>query len=221
MQMPKQNLYKSILLYIVITFLVTSCIPLIYIEKLSDIASDEFPEIFLKESNKILVLPIWEKAPVYATEDTLENAKSYFGNPIFITASDMEEIHNIIPSTTNFGLVGAGVWFGKNSSIDIIYFISDTSQIVVRMYRSLEHSWIGEKWKNELVETVKGNEKAKGEGFYAYRNEFLWNALGEKEAKVNFPKKEKEQILSFLSAVKPIANGHENHWRSKQELKEI
>lgn len=152
-------MYKFTLIFLITLTCLVSCLPYSKTSEISFLPNiqDEFGE----NSERVLVLPVWEKYPLLMARGLGFCA---IGDPLFLTVQDLTNLHNIIPSKTSVGLMGINAAIGKTIFFNGAIIISESGRIVTihcenttwkTRCEKLHADSLNQQWRDNIVQIFK------------------------------------------------------------------
>ena len=173
-----------------------------------------FPDLkekFDKESERVLVLPIWIKFPFLSAERQRHPVIFIFDEPLFLTVKELPKLPTIIPGKTSVILMGISTAMGRTVFLDSVVIISETGKMftifcpeitwgTVRCDKYFDNSDYSEEWKDDLVAAIQDST-----GKVCYPRDSKSSSYmgqGARRCEISYSKKEKQSILNFLDGIK-------------------
>ena len=169
------------------------------------------------ESDRILVLPIWEKHPVVEA-GAREPYILSFGNPLFLMVKDLSDLTNILPSKISVAYVSLGAVIGRIIFFNGIIIISEKGTMVTMScpgnFRNPVASCtihrevcVDTELKEEFIRLFK---ESKGEVSYSEKSILSYIKTRpthiEQPFKITNNSEEKQSIVEFLSGINDKCN---------------
>lgn len=187
---------------------------------------------FGEESERILVLPIWQTYPLLSAEG--QETVTVFGEPIFSMVKELPNLYKTIPSKTSVSLMG----------IDAIIIISETGTMIsiqcpietrgkVRC-EQFYNDYMFPQWRDDLVEEISRSNGGVacldwtiGSREMDCQNQAIWELMDtadvttfkSKRYQLSFSDKEKQSVIFFLSNMSQLVDPFEGYGDRNRDKK--
>ena len=195
-------------LLLVTLLFITSCVPMIKTSGVTYV--DDTKDIFTKGDEHVLVLPTWVNYSTLAAKRQ-QNKRYSFGDPIFLTASELRDLSNLIPNKSTVALMGIANTFGRVVFIKNIIIISETGKVVtifcpdslekVRCNRH-EEFCLNEKWVTSLIQFFEDPYGERIDPFEYNTQQYYLKYLLSEDFRISNSSREKRMIVDFLRNIK-------------------
>lgn len=188
--------------------LLISCAP-VFEQASMPVSLDEAVIQEVIESNKVLILPVWRKAPFFANQIKPD---TYFIDKSLIDAGrNVSSCYRNLPRPLNYGLVGPASQLGSEVTFEGLYIIADNGVIIWLQYNLtpskpswslIKMAYLGNEWKEILEKSIRSNTIE----LQPNHDKEIWGAYNRGINKtllisIKLKEHEKSDILMFLSQV--------------------
>lgn len=159
--------FSVILLAILLTY---GCAPVI--PYAGDVAVPPVPEGVSfgspqDSAQRILVIPVWKTYKGHIAEGKRTEYLYIIDDALIIKASELDQLHNIIPSRASYGITGLSSAYAVDNEFLGMYLVAESGEVVLLAranllwiekeiaWKGILDAWIGEAWKQDLIDVFR------------------------------------------------------------------